>query len=70
MDDMTSKGRRSMVRAYGEANGWAKLSVDDVLAIRRLAGEGRSQRSIAREFTINKATVARVLRGETWRHVA
>ncbi len=57
-------------RARGERNGAARLSGSDVLAIRSRAAAGESQPSIGRSFGIHGDTVGRIVRRETWGHVA
>ena len=47
-----------------------KLCPCAVRAIRRLAGEGVSQKSMARRFGVSVCPIRNVLFGETWRHVA
>jgi hypothetical protein len=66
MADMVAK-RRS---AWGERNTKAKLSTADVVAIRRRAAAGESQRSLAAEFGVQIVAVNRVIRRVTWKDVA
>jgi hypothetical protein len=49
----------------GERQGGAKLTTDDVLAIRALVGQV-SQKEIASRFGIGKAQVSRIVNGKTW----
>jgi hypothetical protein len=51
----------------GERHPNAKLSVDDVFAIRFLAGIGATYRSIASEFDVSHANVGYIVRREAWR---
>jgi hypothetical protein len=55
--------------AVGERNGQARLSEGSVHAIRSLAANGATQRSIAKAIGVSQRTVGRVLRGEGWTHV-
>lgn len=68
--DMTEKGRRSLKRARGEKSAWSKLTAEQVRAIRHLANQGLSHRLIASEFCVDKSTIGRVVRRQTWQHVA
>ena len=52
--------------ARGEKHGRAKLTADQVLAIRV---DGRSIRSIARAFGISRKQVRRILDREAWWHI-
>lgn len=64
--DMVAKGRS----ARGERHGHARLTEDQVLAIRgRHASGGISHVSLAREFGVSEATVRHIVHGETWRHL-
>lgn len=65
MADRNTKARQ----AKGEGHGLAKLDELKVQWIRSQHRNGRGHKSIARDLGVNKTTVARVLNGETWRHV-
>lgn len=52
----------------GTALKWAKLTDDHIRRI-RLAAAHLSHRELARAFQVERSTVARVLRGETWQHI-
>ena len=69
--DMDSKGRSTWrdSKNVGVRNGATSLTDQDVRETRRLAQRGSSQRAIAEHFGIGKATVARIIHRETWRHV-
>jgi hypothetical protein len=55
-------------RTYrGERHPNAKLSADDVFAIRLLARYGATHRSIGSGFGVSHANVGYVVRGEAWR---
>lgn len=47
----------------------AKLTEEDVRAIRHLASEGRARHEIARGFGMSKNAVRYIIRRETWKHV-
>jgi hypothetical protein len=51
----------------GERHPNAELSVDDVFAIRFLAGYGATYRYIASEFGVSHANVGYIVRREAWR---
>ncbi len=53
----------------GVENGNAKLSVEHVRAIRRLANEGATVRALAGRFGIAKTPAWQVIVYATWRHV-
>lgn len=61
---------RDGTHSIGERNGWAKLTEDEVLELRRRYGNGERQRALAVEFGVTVMTVNRAIRGESWRHVA
>lgn len=65
MQDMWSKGRGSL----GEKHYLAKITADDVRAIRRRADEGEEQKSLAKEFNISKANVCLIVSRSRWKHV-
>ncbi len=56
-----------VVQRQGEANPRAKLTADDVRAIRDAPG---SQRALARQFGISARHVVAIKRREKWKHVA
>jgi len=63
--DMVAKKRHT----FGSANPGAKLSEDDVLAIRLLFDGQSSLESIAHQFGISRQTVKDITRRRTWRHL-
>lgn len=66
--DMVKKGRGP--KNAGERHGNAKLTAEDVRAIRKLRRvDGLKFREIAEAFGITKAYVRSVTEGVTWRHV-
>ncbi len=65
--DMTDKGRRVVV--CGEKQHLAKLTVSDVLEIRRRSEEGEVSRVIAEPYGVDPATVRAVIGRKTWKHV-
>jgi hypothetical protein len=81
--DMKRKGRakgaaptgdRNPVRlnpeiVRGENNGFSKLTVVDVLAIRAAYESGETQVSIASRYGVLQCHISRIVRHESWRHV-
>ncbi|RPH73610.1 hypothetical protein EHM76_05100 [bacterium] len=53
--------------ARGSANHAAKLSEDDVRAIR--ADSGATAKAIAAKYGVDASTIRLILKKETWRHV-
>lgn len=53
----------------GERHGNAKLTVDDVLMIRRLARFGVTHRAMASAFGVSHADIGYIVRGEAWREL-
>lgn len=67
MADMHAKGRHS--RRTGELNHNAKLTDDDVRAVRQLCDSGVSHREIGRRLGICHTVVTRINRRQSWAHV-
>lgn len=65
--DKVSKGR--MPSFAGERNGYAKLTADDVRAIRSAATSGMFHADIAADFGVSASCVRAVVSGERWSHV-
>lgn len=62
MADMKAKGRRKRVNS-GERNGRAKLTPEQVIAIR---ADKRGKRTIAKDYGISPAQAQRVRLGKQW----
>jgi hypothetical protein len=62
--DMFEKGRSAPPRVAGEAHGRAKLTLEDVEAIR---ADKRHQRTIARDYGVSKSQIGNIKRAENWR---
>jgi hypothetical protein len=58
-----------IVSPKGTAHGMAILTVDEVKAIREMARQGRSQRSIAIAFGVAQGTVSAVILRKHWAHI-
>lgn len=52
----------------GEKNGFAKLTNSDVIEIRRLGRIMRHQ-LIASKYGVHRATISRIIRGDSWTYV-
>lgn len=57
-------------RPRGTANKSAKITENDVRAIRELYTRGKKQVDIAKQFNVRQTTVSMIVRRETWEHVA
>ncbi len=53
----------------GSRNGNSKLKESDIVLIRQLLLDGRSQKSLARQFKVTKPIIQGIRRREIWRHV-
>jgi len=56
--------------ALGERNGNAKLTAEDIVAIRARAAAGGGPEEIAGDWGVGPRCIRRILAGETWRHVS
>ncbi len=68
VDDMMKKGRHGFGVLVGEAHGRAKLTSEDVLRIRELV-KFKSQRVVARLFSISHTHVRDIARRKNWAHL-
>lgn len=66
--DRDQKGRRPSSR--GEQNPRAELVEHDVRIIRARAAEGIPRHILAHENGVTQSTINRIVRRDTWRHVA
>ena len=64
MLDMTRKGRHSNNK--GEKNPNAKLSLEDVLEIKRLRKYGWTYRQLKNRFSIGNTQIGRIVKGFSW----
>jgi hypothetical protein len=62
---------KSGLRGYfkGTANGCAKVTEDDIRAIRKAYASGESQPSIGRRYGLTQANVSYIVLRRTWSHV-
>jgi DNA-binding CsgD family transcriptional regulator len=66
MRDCVSKGRLRPPRLHGSAHPRAKLTEEQVIAIRSKTG---SHREIAARYGVSRETVSQILRGQIWKGV-
>ena len=64
--DAVARGR--VAHNDGPANGLAKLTDADVLAIRAAKGK-RTQRALAEDYGVHFTVINKILLGKTWRHL-
>ena len=53
----------------GELHWAAKLTVEDVVAIRRLAATGETHRALGARFGVSHNDIGMIIRGEIWRRL-
>lgn len=69
-DDMRAKGRDAYGENFGENNGQAKLTEDQVRQIRKLLDENTySQREIGDLFGVTRGAIKMIKLRQTWRHI-
>ena len=70
MRDMAAKGRSSRAPTmFGEEHVDAKLTTNDVRAIRRGLAAGTYQRELAATYGVSESSVSRIKTGRSWAHV-
>ena len=65
-DDREAKGRHGQTGRAGEANHHARLTDDDVRAIRASTARGAD---LARAYAVAPSVISQIRSGKTWRHV-
>ena len=65
MDDMKSRGRQA--RHYGNHNGSAKLTEQQVLEIRAIRGMTRKE--IAKRYGVGLTTINHIINRKRWQHI-
>lgn len=68
VDDRERKRRR--IAPQGEQHGRARLTEEQVHAIRQLYAADTSQRTLARTFSVSQRQIGRILQGVSWSHSA
>jgi hypothetical protein len=66
MCDMTRKRRR----VSGERHGMAKLTRDNVLAVRRRFGAGETMTLLAADFGVSISRIYAIVTRQSWKEVA
>lgn len=78
MDDMVRRGRSTLGRKrtapsfgrQGEGNGRAKLTADDVLAIRAAAARSRvNKEALGRQYDVSGNLIGKIISGHLWPHL-
>lgn len=67
--DMFEKGRAAHAGALGEANSHAKLTEQQVIAIRQRFHRGELIRRLALEYGLGVSAISSIVNGRTWKHV-
>ena len=65
MRDMVAKGRHRRVATYGNA----RLSADDVRAIRAEIAAGMTQMAIAAKWGVQQTTISDIKLRKSWKHI-
>jgi len=69
MADMKRKKRARKIGNFGEVNGSAKLTREQVHEALRRRREGESQTQVAARFGVHRTTIGMIERGINWRHL-
>ena len=67
--DKMAKGRHRYHVFQGEDHGRAKVTNEEVRAIRRLYAEGISGPELSRRYGLGKTSTYRIIRRQSWRHL-
>jgi hypothetical protein len=67
--DAVVNGVCAGLASFGENNGRAILTEDQVIHIRREAANGRTGADIAREYNVTRWAINRVVSGRTWKYL-
>jgi hypothetical protein len=67
--DMCEKGRQGHRSSPGEKNGFAKLTNDQVLEIRRRTANGETGTTLARELGVSNSAISGIVLRKSWRHI-
>jgi hypothetical protein len=67
--DMYEKGRAGFAGPKGEDNSHAKLTEQEVIAIRQRFARGELIRRLAVEYQVTVSTLSNIVNGRTWKHV-
>ena len=64
-DNLQDASRKGIMN-FGEKNGQAKLTVNQVREIKKKLLSGQSQVELAKEYKVTKGNIAHIARGRTW----
>jgi hypothetical protein len=67
--DAARKGRLRPPRVHGEQHPKARLTEEQVLAIRELNAKGIGYRKLSKIFPVHRVTIKDIVRRRTWRHI-
>lgn len=67
--DRNGMRTRPETRSRGENNGQSRLTEQGVRDIRQQHAQGASQRALARQYQVDKSTIADVVNRKTWQHI-
>lgn len=72
--DMASKGRSGATKhpekiSRGESRPASKLTEKDVVNIRRLHADGKTQKEIAQKYNVTSALISGIVRKVGWKHI-
>lgn len=65
MQDKVNKGRHS----FGSRHGATRLHESDIVRIRQRVMGGETQKAVAADLRISRASLNRIVKGTAWRHV-
>lgn len=68
--DAARKGRHKNPQLIGYKNPMAKLSVKDVIEIRKRHAEGETQRTIANDYPVDFKAISKICLRQRWRHIS
>ena len=67
--ELRSENEKNRNPSRGERQHLAKIKEDWIVDIRKLHREGLSFTEIANKYSVHRCTIARIIKGETWKHV-
>jgi hypothetical protein len=67
--DMWAKGRGFRAVVTGERHYKSRVTVQQVLEIRRRVAQGETQRSLAKEFGLSTTGLHHIARGDSWKDI-
>ena len=67
---LRSENEKERTPVKGEKQHLAKIKESDIPNIRKLHLDGVSFTEIGKKYKVNRTTIARIIRGKTWKHVS